>query len=187
MNDQIRNISSRIRELRDIVGLDAAQVAEKIGVPLEEYQDYEAARADIPISVLYNTAAVLGVDPTELMTGDIPKMIRYSLSRHDQDITIERRENYAFSVLAHNFKDRDMDPMVVYLTRSDDIEVTTHAGQEFNYVLEGEVEVQVGKKRFTLVPGDSIYFDPSVVHGQRALTETAKFLTVINERQAMVH
>ena len=35
-------------------------------------------------------------------------------------------------------------------------------------------------REFTLEAGDSIYFNPEKPHGQRAVTETAKFLTIIN-------
>ena len=43
------------------------------------------------------------------------------------------------------------------------------------------VTVVVGDREFTLEAGDSIYFNPEKPHGQRAVTETAKFLTIINE------
>ena len=49
-----------------------------------------------------------------------------------------------------------------------------------NYVIEGAIKVIVGDKEFTLEAGDSIYFNPEKPHGQRAVTETAKFLTIIN-------
>ncbi|HBR31248.1 MAG TPA: XRE family transcriptional regulator, partial [Clostridiales bacterium] len=57
----------------------------------------------------------------------------------------------------------------------------THTGQEFNYVLEGKIAVILNKKTIELSEGDSIYFDPSVPHGQIALGGTARFLTVIDK------
>ena len=44
----------------------------------------------------------------------------------------------------------------------------THKGQEFNLVLEGTVIVTLGDKEFVSVnAGDSIYFNPTIPHGQR--------------------
>ena len=58
----------------------------------------------------------------------------------------------------------------------------THTGQEFNLVLEGTVVVVIGEKEFTLTAGDSIYFNPTIPHGQRCGGDVkARFVTVIAE------
>ncbi len=181
MNDQIAQISARIRELRDILDITQEAVAEKLGIDVELYRKYESARLDIPIGILYGLAAEFGVDPTVLLTGDAPRMDEYTLVRKGRGIRVERYAGYSFSALAFNFKNRDMDPMIVTLSQSEEAELVTHPGQEFNYVLEGKVRIVVGRREFTLEPGDSIYFNPGIPHGQRALTPEAKFLTVINE------
>ena len=36
--------------------------------------------------------------------------------------------------------------------------VITHEGEEFGYVLDGELELTVDKKKYQLRPGDSFYF-----------------------------
>ena len=49
-------------------------------------------------------------------------------------------------------------------------------------VLEGTVVVCIGDKEFTLTAGDSIYFNPTIPHGQRCGgEEKARFITVIAE------
>jgi transcriptional regulator with XRE-family HTH domain len=181
MNKQIAQIAERIRELREILEIPAQDAAEKVGLPLNTYEDYESGRADIPIGVLYGLAALFGVDPTELLTGDGPRMDEYTLVRRGQGIQVERYAGYSFAALAFNFKNRDMDPMIVALSHTDHAELVTHRGQEFNYVLEGAIKVVIGKNEFTLEEGDSLYFNPGIPHGQRAVTPTAKFLTVIDE------
>lgn len=184
MNEQLALIGARIRELREILDITPEQAAAMVGISVEQYVRYENAAADIPIGVLYGLAAAFGVDPTVLLTGDAPRMEEYTLVRKGQGIKIDRYNGYAFSALAFNFKNRDMDPMVVTLTHADRAELVTHAGQEFNYVLEGSIKVVIGKREFTLEEGDCIYFNPAIPHGQRAVTPEAKFLTVINEKRA---
>ena len=181
MSEQIEQISARIRELRDILEYSPETVAEKLAIDPAQYAKYETGESDIPIGVLYGLAAMFGVDPTVLLTGDAPRMDDYTLVRKGHGIKVERYAGYAFSALAFNFKNRDMDPMIVTLSRSEAAELVTHAGQEFNYVLEGRVTIVVGRREFTLEPGDSMYFNPMLPHGQRAVTPEAKFLTVINE------
>lgn len=183
MNEQIKLIGARIRELREILDISPEQAAASVGATLEEYLAFENATADIPIGVLYGLAAQFGVDPTVLLTGDGPRMDEYTLVRSGQGIKVERYPGYSFSAIAFNFKNRDMDPMIVTLAHADEAELVSHVGQEFNYILEGTVRVVIGNREFTLNQGDCIYFNPAVPHGQRAVTRTARFLTVINERK----
>ena len=180
MNEYIKQISDRIRELRDILDLTAEEVAQQIGVSTEEYLAYENGEKEIPISLLYKVAGVFKVDPTVLMTGDVPRMDDYTVVRGGNGIKVERYPGYSFSALAFNYKNRQMDPMIVTLSKSETAELVRHGGQEFNYVIEGAIKVVVGDREFTLEAGDSIYFNPEKPHGQRAVTETAKFLTIIN-------
>ena len=76
-----------------------------------------------------------------------------------------------------------MQPLLVTLEPSDEpADLVTHAGQEFNLVLKGSIDVVFEDKVIILNEGDSIYFNPSHPHGQRCHGDTkARFLTVIAE------
>lgn len=187
MNEQIALIGARIRELREILGVTPERAAARVGVSVEQYARYEDARDDIPVGVLYGLAAEFGVDSTVFLTGDVPRMVDYTVVRRGEGIKVDRYAGYTFTALAFNYIGRDMDPMIVTLSRPEHDDeaaaLVTHSGQEFNFVLEGAVRVTVGGHQFTLDAGDSIYFNPGIPHGQMALTKTAKFLTVINEKK----
>jgi len=181
MNEQIEQIALRIRELREILDISPEDLAARVGVGTDEYKSYESAEADIPIGVLYGVAAELGVDATELLTGEPPRMDEYTIVRGGKGVKVDRYAGYSFTSLASNYKHRDMEPMIVTLSPKEEAELVTHTGQEFNYVLEGKIRVVIGRHDFLLEEGDSIYFNPGVPHGQRAVEGEAKFLTVINE------
>ena len=181
MNNQVIQIAARIRELREILDVPQEALAQKIGVDIEEYKRYESAQDDIPIGVLYGVAAELRVDPTELLTGEAPRMDEYPIVRGGNGVSVERYPGYAFTSLAFNYKHRDMEPMIVTLSPNEEAELVTHGGQEFNYVLEGSIKVVIEGREFILNKGDSIYFNPALPHGQRAVGGQAKFLTIINE------
>jgi quercetin dioxygenase-like cupin family protein len=58
--------------------------------------------------------------------------------------------------------------------------LNNHAGQEFNIVIEGRMEISIGGKVLTLETGDSIYFNAQLPHGMRALDgKTLKMLAII--------
>ncbi len=182
VNEQILEIAERIAYLRDTVGLSAEEVAQKIGIDPDEYRRYEIGQTDIPISMLYAIAGALGVDATVLLSGESPRMAEYSVTRKGHGIEVMRHEGYAFEALAYNFKGRDKEPMIVSISPADqNPSLLVHGGQEFNYVLEGKIGVTLGSKVVELSAGDSIYFDPSIPHGQFAIGGNAKFLTVIDK------
>ncbi len=182
VNEQIQQIAQRIKYLRDAVDMTEQEVADAIDISLDEYLSYENGERDIPISVIYSAAAALGVDATELILGEAPRMAEYCVTRKNAGVIIERYPGYSFEALAHNFIGRDKEPMIVTLSSNDKRSpLVSHSGQEFNYVLEGAIEVTVGTRTMKLDAGDSIYFTASIPHGQHAVEGTAKFLTIIEK------
>ena len=67
MNSQVLEVARRIKELREIVEMTVEQVAEELNLSADEYSKYENGELDIPISVIYGVANVLGVDSTVLL------------------------------------------------------------------------------------------------------------------------
>ncbi|MCI9274220.1 MAG: cupin domain-containing protein [Clostridiales bacterium] len=181
MHKDLMEIPRRMRELREILEISALEMSRRLDVSLEQYEQYENGSADIPISTLYEVAGILHVDFTELITGESPRMDSYSITRSGQGAGVDRY-GYSCASLAYNFIDRAMEPLLVTLSLSDSpAPLVTHAGQEFNLVLTGKVKVTINARDHILNAGDSIYFDPSLPHGQSAVDGPATFLTVIKE------
>jgi len=183
MSHKPNDIIARVRELREILGLSQEEVADKLGIALDTFRQYETGQQSIPISTLNAVAELFHVDFTVLLTGEMPRMENYSLVRKGEGVKVERFPGYDFQSLAFNFKNRSMEPMLVSLDEYDDDKapaLVTHTGQEFNLVLAGKIKIVLGKHEFELGEGDSFYFDPRIPHGQRAVGGPAKFLTVIN-------
>lgn len=182
VNEQIKQVGKRIFYLREALDMNQEQVASAIGMSIEEYNHYENGDKDIPVSMIYSVAAILNIDATELLIGESPRMTEYSVTRKGQGVGIERYKGYAFESLAYNYIGRDKEPMIVTISPGEEHPaLVTHHGQEFNYVLEGKIGVIIGSKTIKLCEGDSIYFNPSIPHGQIALGNTARFLTVIDK------
>ena len=59
-----------------------------------------------------------------------------------------------------------MEPFLVELDIDidEDLPALEHEGEEFFFVLEGEVEVKMGDKVILLKQGDSLYFESTVPH-----------------------
>jgi transcriptional regulator with XRE-family HTH domain len=87
--EQLGLIALRIRDLRDIAGLTARQVAEKTGISPEEYEAYETGTRDFSFSHLFNIAEALGVDISDC-SGGKPKLHGYILTRAGQGLRFNR-------------------------------------------------------------------------------------------------
>ena len=183
MSDQIKQIASRIKDLREIAGLSIETLAGEIGVSIETYQQYEGGGIDIPIGFLYELSDKFHVDLTAILTGEGPKLHTYCLVRKDKGVNVERRNPYKYRSLAYNFIDKKAEPFMVCVEPSADdepIHFNTHPGQEFNYVLEGTMMIYIDGHQLILNEGDSIYFNSSYSHGMKALGgNKAKFLAII--------
>ncbi len=70
-----------------------------------------------------------------------------------------------FFPLAQNKCDRHMEPFIISVHPAEsDKTLSTHEGEEFIYVLSGQLEIKYGKDSYTLEEGDSIYLDSVVPH-----------------------
>ncbi len=185
--EEIRQIAARIRELRDICGLSPGETAGKLGVEETVYAGYEENGEDIPINVLFRLASVFGVDFNELLTGRVPHLDSYCLVKRGAGRTVDRYPGYRFQSLAHTYKNRVMEPLLVTVEPDDHATAPVrHGGQEFNLCLEGTMELLFDGKTVRLEEGDSVYFNPERPHGQRAVGRRARFLTVITDPDRVI-
>jgi transcriptional regulator with XRE-family HTH domain len=88
---------------------------------------------------------------------------------------------YAYKGLAPEVEGRSMEPLIVVLEEGSGEETSVHHGEEFIFVLDGIVLLQLGDDRFELAPGDSVYYLSSVPHFISAKDKKATILAVIYE------
>lgn len=179
----INEIGARLRELRETCDYTVEALAGELGVSPEVYRAYEENGKDIPISLIYEVANKFKVDFAEILTGAPARLDSYHIVKRGGGKVVNRNPEYHFEDLAYRYADKVMQPLLVTLEPTDaPAKLTTHTGQEFNMVLEGTVVVCIGDKEFPLTAGDSIYFNPTIPHGQRCGgPEKARFITVIAE------
>ena len=170
---KIQEMASRIRELREIEGISQEEMAEKTSVTLPEYIECEEGRAELNFTFLYKCALAFGVDVTDIIEGQSPKLLSYLVTRAGGGHEISNAHGMTYYNMAYAFRNRIAEPLYVrsvYDPESEhrDIELTSHAGQECDIVVEGKLLVQVGGHKEILGPGDSIYYDSSTPHGMAA-------------------
>lgn len=183
MQEQIKQIASRVKALREIYGLSAEELARELEVAPDAYSHYEQGRADIPISFLCKVGARFNVELGALLTGDNPRLHTFSVTRAGRGPSVERRRQYKYEELAANFVHKKAEPFLVTVDprpEGEPVHQNAHPGQEFNYVLAGVLKVIVDKHEIVLQAGDALYFDSSRQHCMRAVGDRpARFLAVV--------
>jgi quercetin dioxygenase-like cupin family protein/DNA-binding XRE family transcriptional regulator len=171
MQELIRRVAGRVRELREIAGVSVAELARDLKVSEQEYTAFESGSADIPLGTLYAIAAHFGVELAAVLTGEQPRLHVYSVVRAGTGPSVEHRTEHQYQSLAPNFAHKKAEPFLVTVAPAPANSTTrtgSHPGQEFIYVLEGELAVHVDDHEVLLHPGDSLYFDAGSPHALRA-------------------
>ncbi len=171
---KIKEMASRIRELREIEGLSVSEMASKTGVSEVEYIACEKGENDLNFAFIYRCALAFNVDVTNIIEGHSPKLSNYVYTKAGKGKIIEKAHGMTYYNLAANFKNKIAEPLFVRSVfdetkQNADIELTTHSGQELDIVIEGKLKVQVGEHYEILEAGDSIYYNSSTPHGMIAV------------------
>ena len=157
-------VADRIRELREVSGFTVAEMALQTDVTEEEYLAMEAGEVDLPFSFIHKCALAFGVELMELLEGSSANLRSYTVTRRGQGQITAQEDGILIKSLAPRFKDKIAEPYFVTYAYSAEqqtkpIHLTTHDGQEFDYIISGHLKVQVGQHTEILSEGDSIYYD----------------------------
>lgn len=185
MELRITEIAERIRALRDIIGLSVAEMAVLTATTEQEYTTLESGEVDFSFTFLYKCAEAFGVDMIELLTGENPHLTGYTIVRGGNGLPIKREEGFEYFHLASNFRQKLAEPFLVrapFREEEQVLPVTTasHEGQEFDYVLSGQLKFVHDGHVEVLFPGDSVFYDSGKPHGMIAVGgEVCVFLAMV--------
>ena len=103
--EQLMEIASRIKEMREIMGWSIAQMAENTQVSEQEYISFESASADIPFSFIHKCALAFDVELTELLEGHSARLSSYTVTRKGKGQRTAKEEGIDIQNLAPKFRD----------------------------------------------------------------------------------
>ncbi len=167
---EVASVGQRVHRVREEKGLTVEDVAQRTGLSSEYLGQIETDQVSPPLGALIRIAKALDMKFGRFIsTGEVKP---FTVVRKDERRVISRftsakgdQYGYTYESLAPDKKDRHMEPFMVTLVPSKARkELSTHAGQEFIYILEGAMEVILEDYTDVLYPGDSIYYDSTVPH-----------------------
>ncbi len=186
MNTGEVNVGEKIKEIRESKGLSLQDLASKTGFSTAYLSQLENHLISPPLGAIIKIANSMDVEMGTLFSqaGKAP----FTIVRKDERTPTSRvaskegvRYGYSYESLAPDKINRRMEPFIVTLEPTEKKSMPyNHEGEEFLFVLEGKIEVQLGSYSDILEPGDSIYYDSTTPH-RVACTENApaRILAVI--------
>jgi transcriptional regulator with XRE-family HTH domain len=180
-------VGEKIRELRENKGLSLQDMANRTGYSSALLSQVENHFISPPLGGLIKIAKALEVKVGTFF-GDEPRE-SYAIVRKDERKHISRFASkegvsygYSYESLGFDKKDRQMEPFLVTLepatVKSE--KLSSHDGEEFIFVLEGEMEAILGDHKDVLHPGDCIYYDSTIPHKVQCHREVStKILAVL--------
>ena len=180
-------VGEKIKILREQKGLLLKDVADRTGFSTALISQMENHLVSPSLGTLIKLAKALDVKVGDFFgeSHEDP----YTIVRKDEQKTVSRfaskegvKYGYSYGSLGFDLKNRHMEPFIVTLEPATikTSKTSTHEGEEFIYVLEGEMEVILGNHRDVLYPGDSIYYDSNIPHRVQCHQErNTKILAVL--------
>lgn len=181
-------IGAKVKLVRENRKLSIEEVSERSNLSVEQIESIENGSLVPNLTPLIKIARVLGVRLGTFMDDDENLGPAVTRAQDKKEVTrFSDRGNAVnsdldFYTLAQNKAGRHMDPFVIdiFPSSEEEVKLSTHEGEEFIYVLEGEVEIRYGKDTYVLCKGDSIYYESIVAHHVHSHgNEQAKILAVV--------
>jgi transcriptional regulator with XRE-family HTH domain len=161
-----------LKALRRKHGWTLAEVSRRTGLPTSTLSKIENDKMSLTFDKLARLSASLRVDISALFNGaagdaESPSSGRRSIVRAGEGKAIET-QNYSHLYPAWELLNKRIIPIVAELharTLEEFGELIRHPGEEYAFVLEGEVDLHTSLYApLRLKTGDSIYFDSGMGH-----------------------
>ena len=183
-------VGSKIKGIRESKGLTLEEVAERSGLSLDQITSIETDQNLPSLGPLIKIARALGVRLGTFMDDNDalgPVVCRAEERESKSSISFsngaaDARKHMEYHPLAQQKAGRHMEPFIIDINPEDtpDYQLSAHEGEEFIYVMEGQIELEYGKEKYLLNEGDSIYYDSIVKHHLHgAPGKSAKILAVV--------
>jgi transcriptional regulator with XRE-family HTH domain len=168
--EEIR-VGEKIKALRESKGLSLKELAERSGFSTALLSQMENHLISPSLGTMIKLAAAFGVKVGDFLGESQGEP--FTIVRKDERKKISRfaskdgvKYGYGYESLGSGKKDRHMEPFIVTLEPATVkvSKISVHEGEEFIFVLEGEMEVVLENHTDVLYPGDSIYYDSTIPH-----------------------
>lgn len=172
------NLGQKIKALRQRKGISLEEMARRTNLSQPLLSQIESEVVAPPVATLLKIARALSVNISYFFqTEEVEEKKAVVIRKNERKKVFRRihedpaKVGYYYESLAYPKADRHMEPFQVEFEakKKEDLIFFNHKGEEFVFVLEGQLEFNYENEVYLLEPGDSLYFDSSLPHAFRAV------------------
>ncbi len=160
------DIGSKLKELREEKNLTVKQLAERSGCTTSMISQIEHGKSDPSISMLKKLAGALETNIVDFFID--PNIINEEFLhvKPEERIDIKLpRWNAHIQSFIKSTSDKKMHPFYTKIKPGGGSKgMYSHEGEEFVYVLSGELSIKVGSESFNVKSGEAVYFKSHIPH-----------------------
>ena len=158
----------KIRTLREAQDWSWEQLAEATGQTPDFIAGVESGEISPPVAFILRLSGAYGVDPGTFLREEEKERIRDQRTQ----AYVNRTRNYSYQTLTSGAEHDHLRAFMVTIEPRHDHKPVAykHEGEEFIFVMEGELEFTLGSKMQTLKKGESIHFHSNTPHKLKSLS-----------------
>lgn len=156
-------IGSRIKTLRIVKGLTQEELADRAELSKGFISQLERDLTSPSISTLSDILQCLGVSVAEFFAEDSDEQIVFSGEDYFEKVDSELKNKVEWII--PSAQKNIMEPIrLTLLPGGSTYPDNPHEGEEFGYVMQGEITIHIGKQTYRAEAGESFYYTPAKKH-----------------------
>jgi len=153
-------------------------LANKTGFSQRYLREIEEGIKIPPVSAVIQIAKAFSIDSGSFLSAEEQE----ATAKRRKESFYKRTQAYSYKTLTPDAEEKHMKAFLVTIDPRQDHKMVEyrHEGEEFIYVLKGEVEVMVGENPNHLKKNETLHFNSGITHKLRNVSdEDAKLLVVL--------
>jgi transcriptional regulator with XRE-family HTH domain len=179
-------IGREVRACRNKLGINISDLSAATGISLGMLSKIENGNTSASLTTLQALSRALGV-PVTTFFRRYEERRSASFVKAGEGLSIERRgtrNGHQYHLLGYSAEPTSkivVEPYLITLTKESDVfPLFQHSGMEFLHMLQGKVVYRHSDMRYTMTPGDSLFFDADAPHGPEQMVKLPiRFLSII--------
>jgi transcriptional regulator with XRE-family HTH domain/KaiC/GvpD/RAD55 family RecA-like ATPase len=162
------NLGDKVRALRKKLGMTQKELGDQVGLTPSFISQLEKNLISPSLDSLLRLSEKLDTQPIYFLMdeqgGPWQKMVIKPRERQETHLKGAKAADVRLQLLVSDVLNRRMEPYLVILKKGAKIagNFFDHRGDEFGYIMEGEIEVEIQGEKQVLKKGDSLYVGATV-------------------------
>jgi transcriptional regulator with XRE-family HTH domain len=172
-------IGERIKLLRLTQKRTVQEIAEASELSKSMISKIENNKTIPSVAALVKIAKSLGTNISSLLEQDGFLSAIITTRQTAQENLTPTEKGYAIYPYASGYHEKKMQPFLFVARKGEVIpHEVSHEGEEFIYVISGQMKMRVGEKEYNLNSGDSLYFNSIQRHGILPVSDEVMYLDI---------